>query len=188
MKPTSTVIGPEEPIVLPAGQMKGPEVDYECELAVIIGKPARNVSLKEALDVVLGYTCANDVSARRWQKHGGGGQWIRGKSFDTFCPLGPRLVLKSELPSPQSLAIRSVLNGRIMQESNTGDMMHSCAKLVSYLSHQVTLLPGTAILTGTPEGVGFARTPPVFLKAGDRIEIEIDGIGTLVNTVARGEP
>lgn len=183
MKPTSTVIGPKDTILLPASQMAGPEVDYEGELVAIIGKTARDVSSDEALEYVLGYTCGNDISARRWQKQGGGGQWVRGKSFDTFCPLGPRIALPEELPSPQRLALKTTLNGRIVQESNTSDMIFSVAEIISFLSKDTTLLPGTAILTGTPEGVGFVRKPPLFLQPGDTVSVEIDGIGTLSNRV-----
>lgn len=156
MKPGTAVTGPGSPILLPAACDHGPEVDYEAELAVVIGTTARNVSVEQALDHVLGYTCANDVSARRWQKHAGGGQWVRGKSFDTFCPLGPVLVTADEIPDPQALAIRSVLNGQTMQSSNTGDMIFPVAELIAFISRDTTLLPGTVILTGTPEGVGFA--------------------------------
>ncbi|MCB1802605.1 MAG: fumarylacetoacetate hydrolase family protein [Gammaproteobacteria bacterium] len=184
MKPRTTVIGPGSPIRLPATCENGPEVDYEAELAVVIDTTARNVSAETALDHVLGYTCANDVSARRWQKHGGGGQWIRGKSFDTFCPLGPVLVTADEIADPQDLTIVSRLNGQIMQSSNTADMIFSVAELIAFISRDTTLLPGTVILTGTPEGVGFTRQPPVFLSNGDLIEIEIEGIGTLGNPVA----
>ena len=184
MKPTSTVSHPEAPIRLPACQQKGPEVDYECELAVVIGREGRDIPEERALEHVLGYTAANDVSARRWQKNAGGGQWIRGKSFDTFCPLGPVLVTADELTDPQQLAIRTHLNGRTMQESNTSDMIFSIAKVIAFLSQDTTLLPGTTILTGTPEGVGFTRQPPVFLSAGDEVQIEIEQIGTLTNPVA----
>lgn len=179
MKPTTALLGPEEPIVLPDSAPD--EVDFEAELAIVVGRTARQVSESAALEHVLGYTCANDVSARDCQRNDK--QWSRAKGFDTFCPLGPWLVTREAL-DPDKCGIRSRLNGQLMQDSNTSDMMHSCAKLVSYLSHQFTLLPGTLILTGTPEGVGFARTPPVFLKPGDRIEIEINGIGTLANPVA----
>ena len=158
-------------------------MDFEAELAVVIGTRARNVSTEDALQYVFGYTCANDVSARRWQKHGGGGQWIRGKSFDTFCPMGPLLVTADEITDPQDLAIRSELNGQTMQSSNTHDMIFSVAQLIAFISRDTTLLPGTVILTGTPEGVGFARKPPVYLADGDTIEVIIEGIGTLVNTV-----
>jgi 2-keto-4-pentenoate hydratase/2-oxohepta-3-ene-1,7-dioic acid hydratase in catechol pathway len=183
MKPNTAVTAPGEPIVLPAACEHGPEVDYEAELAVVIGKTARNVPAERALHYVLGYTCANDVSARRWQKHAGGGQWVRGKSFDTFCPLGPVLVTADEIPDPQALPIRSVLNGQTMQSSSTADMIFPVAELIAFISRDTTLLPGSVILTGTPEGVGFARQPPVFLAEGDTIEITIDGIGTLSNPV-----
>ena len=183
MKPSTALQHPGAAIALPRACDHGPEVDYEAELAVIIGKTAHNVEVAQALDYVLGYTCANDVSARRWQKHAGGGQWVRGKSFDTFCPLGPVLVSAEEIPDPQALPIRSVLNGRTMQSSNTADMIFSVAELIAFISRDTTLLPGTVILTGTPEGVGFARQPPVFLADGDTIEVTIEGIGTLSNPV-----
>ena len=183
MKPTSTVISPGDPIRLPAACENGPEVDYEAELAVVIGRTARNVTEAAALAHVLGYTCANDVSARRWQKHGGAGQWVRGKSFDTFCPLGPALVTADEIPDPQALGVRCQLNGQTMQNGHTADMIFPVARLIAHLSRDTTLLPGTVILTGTPAGVGFTRQPPVFLASGDRVRVEIDGIGTLENPV-----
>ena len=183
MKPSTALTDPGAPILLPRACEHGPEVDYEAELAVVIGKTARDVAAKDALQHVLGYTCANDVSARRWQKHAGGGQWVRGKSFDSFCPVGPVLVTADEIPDPQDLPIRSTLNGRTMQASNTGDMIFTVAELIAFVSRDTTLLPGTLILTGTPEGVGFTRTPPVYLADGDTIEITIDGIGTLSNPV-----
>ena len=184
MKPTSALCHPGQEILLPACSRHGPEVDYEAELAVVIGKAARNVPVNRALDNVLGYTCANDVSARKWQKHGGGGQWTRGKGFDRFCPLGPVLVTKDEIPDPQDLRVGAMLNGRVMQDGHTGDMIFSVAELIHRLSQDTTLLPGTVILTGTPSGVGFTRKPPVFLAAGDQIRIEIAGIGALENPVA----
>ena len=180
LKPTTSLLASGGEIILPGSAPD--EVDFEAELAIVVGRTARNVSERAALEHIFGYTCANDVSARDCQRNDK--QWSRGKGFDTFCPLGPWLVTADEL-DPDDCGIRSRLNGQVMQESNTGNMMHSCAKLLSYLSQQFTLLPGTVILTGTPEGVGFARQPPVFLKAGDRIEIEIAGIGTLANTVVR---
>ncbi len=183
MKPTTAVIGPGEPIPLPAACAHGPEVDYEAELAVVIGRTARNVPASRALDHVLGYTCANDVSARRWQKQGGGGQWVRGKGFDGFCPLGPALVTADALPDPQALAVQCRLNGRVMQQGHTADMIFPVAELIAFLSRDTTLLPGTLILTGTPPGVGFARRPPVFLADGDQVEIAIDGVGRLMNPV-----
>lgn len=178
MKPTTAVLDPGGQIVIPASAPT--EVDFEAELAVVIGRTARRVGESTALDHVFGYTCANDVSARDCQRNDK--QWARAKGFDTFCPLGPWIVGAAEM-NPQDRPIRSRLNGAQMQSSNTRDMIHGVRELVSYLSHQFTLLPGTLILTGTPDGVGMARKPPVFLKAGDTIEVEIDGIGTLTNTV-----
>jgi 2-keto-4-pentenoate hydratase/2-oxohepta-3-ene-1,7-dioic acid hydratase in catechol pathway len=181
-KPTSSLCHPDDPIRLPACQHEE-EVDYECELAVIIGKTARDVSVENALNHVLGYTCANDVSARKWQLNAGGGQWIRGKGFDTFCPLGPLLVTKDEIPDPQDLSIKTHLNGKTVQDHTTGDMIFSVAEIISFLSQDTTLLPGTAILTGTPQGVGFARKPPIWLRPGDEVKIEIENIGILTNPV-----
>ena len=174
---TTAIIGPGDAVTWdPALTGK---VDFEAELAVVIGKTARRVPQAEALDYVFGYTCANDVSARDLQY--GDGQWVRGKSLDTFCPLGPWLVTANELTDPQRLGIRCLVNGQIMQASNTGRMIFSAAYLVSFLSQAFTLLPGDIILTGTPDGVGAFREPPVYLKDGDKIEVEIDGVGRLVN-------
>ncbi len=183
MKPTTAAIADGEPILLPACSRHGPEVDYECELAVVIGKAGKDIPEADALGHVLGYTVANDVSARRWQKHSGGGQWVRGKSFDTFCPLGPTLVTPDELPDPQSLRLTTRLNGEVMQQDTTADMIFSVARLIAFLSQDTTLVPGTVILTGTPPGVGVARKPPVFLKEGDVVAVEIEGIGSLTNPV-----
>jgi 2-keto-4-pentenoate hydratase/2-oxohepta-3-ene-1,7-dioic acid hydratase in catechol pathway len=149
----------------------------------VIGKKCKNATRANALDFVLGYTCANDVSARDWQNRLGGGQFCQGKSFDTFCPLGPVLVTRDEIPNPNNLKIRTILNGQAMQDWNTNDMVFDVPALIEFLSGSKTLLPGTVILTGTPHGVGFARKPPVFLKAGDRVTIEIEGIGALTNQV-----
>jgi 2-keto-4-pentenoate hydratase/2-oxohepta-3-ene-1,7-dioic acid hydratase in catechol pathway len=183
IKANSSVQNPGDPIEIPQG-LASKEVDYECELAVVIGRRCKNVSRANALDYVLGYTCANDVSARDWQrKPWGGGQWCQAKSFDTFCPLGPVLVLKDEIPDPNALLIRSVLNGQVMQDWSTGDMIFDVPTLIEFLSGSKTLLPGTVILTGTPHGVGFARTPPVFMQPGDTITIEIEKIGALTNPV-----
>ncbi len=177
LKASSSVLAPDEPIVLP--HMTPSEVDYEAELAVIIGRTAKNVDESEALKYVLGYTCGNDVSARdaqlRLDK-----QWARGKSCDTFCPLGPCLVTGLD---PDALRVRSRLNGEVMQDGNTRDLIFSVPRLVSYISHNKTLRPGDVIMTGTPGGVGFARTPQVFLKEGDVVEIEVEGIGVLRNPV-----
>lgn len=182
MKNSGTLQNPGDAIVLPRA-LHSKEVDYECELAVIIGKTCHNVARADALAHVLGYTCANDVSARDWQMNGGGGQWCRGKTFATFCPLGPRIVTADEIPNPNSLAIRTILNGQVMQDWNTSDMIFDVPALISFLSASTRLLPGTVILTGTPHGVGSARKPPVFLKAGDSVTIEIEKIGELTNPV-----
>ncbi len=182
MKTSSAVQNPGDPIVLPR-HLKSDRVDYECELAVVIGRTCHNVSKADALDYVLGYTCANDVSARDWQKEYGGSQWCRGKTFATFCPLGPCLVTADEIPNPNSLGIRTVLNGKTMQDWNTDDMIFEVPTLIEFLSGSTVLSPGTVILTGTPHGVGMARNPPVLLKDGDSVTIEIDGIGQLTNPV-----
>ena len=182
MKHPASVQDPDQPIVLPR-TLRSDRVDYECELAVVIGRTARNVSRVNALDYVLGYTCGNDVSARDWQKNAGGGQWCRGKTFDTFCPLGPVLVTADEIPNPNALSIRTVLNGVVMQDSNTSDMIFDVPALIEFLSASTTLTPGTVILTGTPQGVGMARDPRVWLQEGDTISIEIEGIGALSNPV-----
>jgi 2-keto-4-pentenoate hydratase/2-oxohepta-3-ene-1,7-dioic acid hydratase in catechol pathway len=173
---------PGEPIVLPHW-MSSSKVDYECELAVVIGRAAKNVPRAQALDYVFGYTCANDVSARDWQKEGGGGQWCRGKSFDTFAPLGPCLVTADEIPDPHALRIRTIVNGETLQDSGTGDMIFDIPAIIEFLSGSTTLLPGTVILTGTPQGVGMARTPPRWLVAGDSVTVDIERIGALTNPV-----
>jgi len=181
MKNPASATGHREPIELPAVCKE--EVDYEAELAVVIGKPACNVKREDALNHVLGYMCGNDVSARIWQSKLGGSQWCRGKGFDTFAPLGPVLVTRDELTDPNALAIKSMLNGEVMQSSNTKDMIFDVPALISFLSEDTTLLPGTVIMTGTPEGVGWARDPKVVLKPGDTIAIEIEGLGRLENPV-----
>jgi len=181
IKANSSVIGPDAPIVLP--RVAPDEVDYEAELCIVIGKTARNVSEDKALDYVFGYTCGNDVSARDCQLKLDG-QWARGKSFDTFCPLGP--WIETEVEDPDNLAICLRINDQIMQKSSTSDLIFNCSQLISFLSSCMTLLPGTVIMTGTPEGVGFARDPQVFLKSGDRVEVEIEGIGALSNSVVAG--
>ena len=186
MKMPSAVQNPEDPILLPT-RLASHEVDYECELAVVIGKSCKNVSKADALDYVLGYTCANDVSARDWQIKWGGSQWCRGKTFDTFCPLGPSVTTTDEIANPNELGIKTILNGEVMQDWNTNDMIFNVPALIEFLSGSTTLAPGTVILTGTPHGVGFARKPPVFLKDGDQVVIEIENIGSLSNSV-RNEP
>ena len=182
-KPTTALNNPHGPIRIPAVCVQEPEVDYECELAVIIGKRGRDISEADALHHVLGYTCANDVSARFWQLKRGGGQWIRGKGFDTFCPLGPALVTTDQIPDPQALRLTTTLNGELMQDGHTSDMVFSVAQLISFMSQDTTLLPGTVILTGTPHGIGFARKPPILLKPNDQVVIEVEGIGKLENPV-----
>lgn len=174
----TSVIGPGDAIELPAFTK---EVDYEAELGVVIGTTARNAPVVSALDHVFGYTCVNDVSARDLQF--ADGQWARGKSLDTFCPVGPWIVTSDEVPDPQTLALRCEVNGRVLQDSSTGEMIFSVAELVSYVSQGITLEPGDLIATGTPAGVGFTRTPPVFLQPGDTVTVSIEGIGSLTNPV-----
>ncbi|WP_051265636.1 fumarylacetoacetate hydrolase family protein [Nakamurella lactea] len=172
------LVGDGEDIVIPAGI---DEVDWEAELAVVIGAPARDVPVEQALSHVLGYTCMNDVSARRVQREEG--QWSRAKSFDTFGPIGPRLVPASEIPDPQSLSVVARVNGRVLQQANTSAMIFPVAELISRLSQGMTLETGDIITTGTPSGVGAFRNPPIFLTDGDVVEIEIDRIGILTNRV-----
>lgn len=182
MKSTTALNHPGDPILLPR-HLRSNEVDFEGELAVVIGKKGKNIPREKALGHVLGYTIGNDVSARDWQKKFGGGQFCRGKTFDTFAPLGPALVTTDEIPDPNTLGLRTFLNGQVMQESNTNSMIFDVPALIEFLSGSTTLLPGTVILTGTPSGVGMARDPQVWLKPGDEITVEIDGIGRLSNPV-----
>jgi 2-keto-4-pentenoate hydratase/2-oxohepta-3-ene-1,7-dioic acid hydratase in catechol pathway len=158
------------------------QIDYECELAVVIGTKGRNIPEAEAMSYVAGYLCANDVTARDIQK--GDGQWVRGKSPDTFFPIGPYLVTADEIADPHDLNISLTLNGETMQKSNTSNLIFKIPFLISYLSQTMTLLPGDIISTGTPGGVGVFRKPPIFLKAGDTVSVTITGLGTLTNTVA----
>ena len=181
-KGVNAVQDPGEPIVIP-GHLASTEVDYECELAVVIGRACKNVSKAEALDYVLGYTGANDVSARDWQIRNGSGQWCRGKTFDTFAPLGPSLVTRDEIPNPNALKIATILNGERVQDWTTSDMIFDVPSLIEFLSGSTTLVPGTVILTGTPHGVGMARKPPLWLKPGDLVTVEIENIGQLTNPV-----
>ncbi|GBD37630.1 Ureidoglycolate lyase [bacterium HR36] len=158
-------------------------MDYEAELVVIIGKRGRYIPESQSWDYIAGYTIGHDVSARDWQLRKPGGQWLAGKTFDTFAPLGPVLVTADEVPNPHDLHIELRLSGQVMQRSNTSQMIFTVDKLVSYISQVVTLEPGDLIFTGTPSGVGFARKPPVFLKPGDVVEIEIEQLGILRNPV-----
>ena len=182
MKAPTATQNPGDPIVLPR-YMRSDKVDFEAELGVVIGRPCKNVKPEEALSYVLGYVCANDVSARDWQKEKGGGQFCRGKTFDTFCPVGPCLATADEIADPSKLTIRSFVNEDKMQESGTDDMIFDVPTLISFLSGSTTLLPGTLILTGTPSGVGEARNPKRYLVPGDEVTVEIDGLGILTNPV-----
>jgi 2-keto-4-pentenoate hydratase/2-oxohepta-3-ene-1,7-dioic acid hydratase in catechol pathway len=175
------LVGPGEPIVLPPGC---DQVDYEAELGVVIGARARGLGVDDALDAVAGYVCVNDVSARDLQF--ADGQWTRAKSLDTFCPVGPRLAPASEIPDPQRLGIRCLVNGEALQDSSTEHMVFPVAELLAFISTAITLEPGDLIATGTPAGVGFTREPPVFLRSGDEVTVEIDGIGALTNPVVAG--
>ena len=182
MKAPTAVQHPGGPILLPAATVSE-TVDYEAELAVVIGRGGKNISREKALEHVLGYTCANDVSARNWQTSRGGGQYCRAKTFDTFCPLGPEIVTTDEIPNPGKLRISSRVNGELRQDSTTADMIFDVPDLVEFLSRDTTLAPGTVILTGTPSGVGVALRPPRYLRDGDSVEIAIEGIGSLTNPV-----
>lgn len=175
---TSAASGPDDPIVLPPDTN---EVDYEAELAVIMGRRCKGVSSDKALDYVAGYACMNDVSARDFQR--GDGQWVRAKSQDSFGPFGPYLVTRDEVPDPQDLSIRCTLNGRVMQDSNTSKMIFAIRDLIAFISRGITLQPGDIISTGTPHGVGFAQVPPVFLRTGDEVAVDVERVGRLSNTV-----
>lgn len=174
------VAASEDPILIPVGSE---QVDFEAELAVVIGRRAKNIKLEDAMDYVFGYTNFNDVSARDMQF--ADGQWQRGKSCDTFAPFGEYVATKDEIPDPHNLRIQFRLNGETMQDSNTNQLIFKIPELVEYLSRSITLEPGDIIATGTPPGVGFARKPPVFLKDGDVCEVEIEGLGILINPVVK---
>jgi 2-keto-4-pentenoate hydratase/2-oxohepta-3-ene-1,7-dioic acid hydratase in catechol pathway len=177
----NALIGPSEPIVIPPAVEK---CDYEAELGVVLGARVRRVSKENALEAVRGYLCANDVTARDLQF--GDGQWTRGKSVDTFCPVGPRLVLAADVPDPHDLRIRTLVNGEVLQDSSTRNLVFGIDEIVSFASQTLTFEPGDLILTGTPAGVGIFRDPPRLLQPGDEVTIEIEGIGTLTNPVAAG--
>ena len=181
LKPITALCGPGDPVVLPRSYEDS--IDFESELAIVIGTRAKDISEEEVPRVVLGYTIGNDVSNRAAQFKDR--QWTRGKSYDTFCPLGPAIVTDLD---PDNLAISCRVDGVVMQASNTSDMIFSCRQIVAFISRCMTLLPGTVILTGTPEGVGFARKPPVFLKAGQTVECLVEGIGILANPVSGPDP
>ncbi len=177
---SSAVIGPEEPIILPRVSHK---VDYEAELVVVIGKPGKNIPRDKAMEHVAGYTVGHDVSARDWQIGRPGGQWLMGKTPDTFAPMGPHLVTRDEIADPHQLQIQFRLNGQTLQNSSTKELIFRVDELVAHLSQLITLEPGDVIFTGTPPGVGAARKPPIFMKAGDVAEVEIAGLGILKNPV-----
>ena len=181
-KYATAIIGPGATIELPACS---DQVDYEAELVVVVGKAGRDISEADALSHVGGYMVGHDVSARDWQLNKPGKQWMAGKTFDTFAPTGPHLVTADEVPDPHALRIRLRLNGETMQDSNTDQLIFRVPFIISYLSQIFTLQPGDLIFTGTPPGVGMARTPPVWLRDGDSVEVEIDGLGTLHNPVGR---
>jgi 2-keto-4-pentenoate hydratase/2-oxohepta-3-ene-1,7-dioic acid hydratase in catechol pathway len=178
----SSVIGPGEAIVIPAASS---EIDYEAELGVVIGERARDVPVERAQNFVAGDTFNNDVSARDHQI--ADGQWTRAKSIDTISPVGPRVAPASEIPDPQALGIRCLVNGETLQDSTTAEMVFSVAELIAFASRAITLEPGDLLVTGTPAGVGFTREPPVFLRPGDEVTVEIDGIGALTNPVRSEE-
>ncbi len=180
--PLSPILNGED-IVIPKVCQEKPQVDFEAELGVIVGTRCRDVAKADAFKVILGYCTANDVSARWWQKEGSGGQFYRGKSFDTFCPIGPTVIPAAEIKNPQNLRLQTRLNGVTMQDANTGDMIFDIPTLIHEISRGTTIPEGTLILTGTPSGVGFARNPAIFLKAGDVVEIEVEHCGVLRNTV-----
>ncbi|MGF1483749.1 MAG: fumarylacetoacetate hydrolase family protein [Opitutales bacterium] len=182
MKARSSVQDPGAPIILPR-HLRSDKVDPEAELAIVIGKTAKNVAAGEALKHVFGFTCANDVSARDWQFEWGSGQFCRGKTFDTFCPLGPVIIPPNALGDYRERAVRQRLNGETVQEAPLADLIFSVERIIEFLSGSTTLQPGTVILTGTPAGVGQSRTPPRYAQPGDVIDVEIDGIGTLTNPV-----
>jgi 2-keto-4-pentenoate hydratase/2-oxohepta-3-ene-1,7-dioic acid hydratase in catechol pathway len=177
---SSAVCGHRQPVVLPRLSQ---EVDFEAELVVVIGQGGRHIPRQEAMRHVGGYCCGNDVSARDWQIQKPGGQWLLGKSFDTFAVFGPAIFTADEIPQPQNLKIQLRLNGQVMQDSSTAELIFPVDYLVSYISDICTLAPGDLIFTGTPPGVGFARKPPVFLKPGDVVEVEIEKLGVLQNPV-----
>jgi acylpyruvate hydrolase len=181
-KYASAIIGPEDPILLPSVSQ---EVDYEAELAFIVARRGRRISKAQALDHVAGYTVFHDVSARDYQIRKPGGQWMLGKTFDTFAPMGPALVTQEDLPNPHALDIKMTVSGEVLQSSNTKNLAFTIQDIVAYCSHVFTLEPGDVIATGTPGGVGFTRKPPRFLKEGDVAVVEIQGIGALRNPVRR---
>lgn len=185
MKNPASIIDDGDPIIIPSiCEPHGPEIDYEGELAVILGLDLTDATPETAMKAVRGYAVANDVTARWWQKKGSGGQWIRGKSFDTFCPIG-EVVDAGSIDCPQSLMLRTKVNDKLVQESSTSNMIFGVQDLLIELSRGMTLLKGTVLMTGTPAGVGAGRTPPQFLTEGDVVEVSIEGVGQIRNTIKR---
>ncbi|KAL2260134.1 hypothetical protein VTK26DRAFT_5961 [Humicola hyalothermophila] len=182
-KPATSLTGPTDPIPVHPLAQQGEGLDYECELVAVIGKPCSDVSEADALDYVLGYAVGNDVSHRGWQLKLGGGQWSLGKGFDGWAPFGPGIVSSKVIRDPQALKIATRVNGQTLQESTTRDMIFGVAKTIAFLSQGTTLMPGDLIFTGTPQGVGMGRNPQVWLKNGDVVEVELEGVGTCTNTV-----
>jgi 2-keto-4-pentenoate hydratase/2-oxohepta-3-ene-1,7-dioic acid hydratase in catechol pathway len=182
MKLPAATQNPDDPVILPQ-TLESTQVDFEGELVVVIGRTAKNVRRSEALHYVLGYTCGNDISARDWQRQWGGGQYCRGKTFDTFAPIGPCITTTDEIPDPSRLQLTTHVSGELMQSSSTGDLIFDVPYLIEFLSGSTTLEAGTLIFTGTPSGVGMARKPPRWLRPGDSMAVSISGIGTLRNRV-----
>ncbi|CAM1507229.1 Fc.00g068700.m01.CDS01 [Cosmosporella sp. VM-42] len=187
-KPATALAGTGDSIPIPAIAQEGTGLDYECELVIVIGKRCRDVSEEDALDYVLGYAVGNDVSHRDWQIKHGGGQWSLGKGFDGWAPYGPGIVTGNVIKDPQTLKIWTKLNGKVVQEENTSDMIFSVRKTVSFLSQGTSLVPGDLIFTGTPAGVGMGRKPQLWLKDGDVVEVGLDQVGTCTNTVEFSKP
>ncbi|EAW11134.1 fumarylacetoacetate hydrolase family protein [Aspergillus clavatus NRRL 1] len=187
-KPVTSIAGPVDDIPVSTMAQEGEGLDYECELVIVIGKEARDVSESRALDYVLGYAVGNDVSHRDWQIKRGGGQWGLGKGFDGWAPFGPGIVSSQLIRDPNSLNITTKLNGKTVQSSSTKDMIFHVAKIVAFLSQGTTLLPGDLIFTGTPQGVGMGRKPALWLKDGDQVEVSLEGVGSCVNQVVFDKP
>ncbi|KAL1879916.1 hypothetical protein VTK73DRAFT_6612 [Phialemonium thermophilum] len=182
-KPPTSLSGPSDPIPIHPMAQEGSGLDYECELVVVVGKKCADVPEEKALDHVLGYAVGNDVSHREWQTKRGGGQWALGKGFDGWAPFGPGIVSSKVIRDPQALRIATRLNGQTVQDSTTADMIFNVKRTIAFLSQGTTLLPGDVIFTGTPSGVGMGRNPPLWLKDGDVVEVELEGVGTCTNRV-----
>ncbi|KAJ5364444.1 Fumarylacetoacetate hydrolase domain-containing protein [Penicillium cataractarum] len=187
-KPVTAISGPTDDIPVAPIAQEGEGLDYECELVIVIGKEARNVSEANALDYVLGYAVGNDVSHRDWQIKRGGGQWGLGKGFDGWAPFGPGIVSSRIIRDPNALHIGTKLNGETVQSSSTKDMIFGVAKTIAFLSQGTTLLPGDLIFTGTPQGVGMGRKPALWLKDGDQVEVSLEGVGSISNRVVFDKP